>query len=49
MVSRVRQRKDRRIQRTEELLRGALTALIREKPYEEIVVKEILGRANVGR
>jgi AcrR family transcriptional regulator len=49
MVPSVRQRKDRRIQRTEELLRGALGALIREKPYEDIVVKEILGRANVGR
>lgn len=40
---------DRRIQKTEALLRGALGALIREKPYEDIVVKEILGRANVGR
>ena len=43
------QTKDRRIQRTEALLRGALAALIREKPYEDIVVKEILHRANVGR
>lgn len=41
--------KDRRIQKTEALLRGALGALIREKPYEDIVVKEILNRANVGR
>jgi AcrR family transcriptional regulator len=49
MSSRVRQGKDRRIQRTETLLRGALGALLLEKPYEEIVVKEILGRANVGR
>jgi AcrR family transcriptional regulator len=44
-----RRTKDRRIQRTEALLREALGALIREKPYEEIVVKEILNRANVGR
>lgn len=41
--------KDRRIQKTEQLLREALVALIREKPYEDIAVKEILGRANVGR
>lgn len=40
---------DRRIQKTEALLRGALGALIREKPYDDIVVKEILNRANVGR
>lgn len=41
--------KDRRIQRTEAQLRDALGALIREKPYDDIVVKEILDRANVGR
>jgi AcrR family transcriptional regulator len=41
--------KDRRIQKTQALLREALAALIREKPYDEIVVKEILDRANVGR
>ena len=41
--------KDRRIQKTDALLRGALGALIHEKPYEEIVVKEVLNRANVGR
>jgi len=44
-----KQRRDRRIQKTEALLRDALAALIREKPYDDIVVKEILGRANVGR
>jgi hypothetical protein len=31
--------KDRQIQKTEALLRGALGALIREKPYDDIVVK----------
>lgn len=41
--------KDRRIQKTESLLREALGSLIREKPYDSIVVKEILHRANVGR
>lgn len=41
--------RDRRIQKTDALLQQALGALIREKPYEDIVVKEILSRANVGR
>jgi AcrR family transcriptional regulator len=40
---------DRRIQKTQNLLRGALVSLIAEKPYGSIVVKEILDRANVGR
>lgn len=40
---------DRRIQKTRQLLHEALMSLIREKPYDEIVVKEILDRANVGR
>lgn len=42
-------KKDRRIERTVALLRGALAELVREKPYEDIVVKEILNRANVAR
>jgi AcrR family transcriptional regulator len=41
--------KDRRIQKTKDLLHQALGSLIREKPYDEIVVQEILDRANVGR
>jgi AcrR family transcriptional regulator len=41
--------KDRRVQKTETLLRDALTSIIREKAYDSIVVKEILDRANVGR
>jgi len=40
---------DRRIQKTHQLLRGSLVSLISEKPYDCIVVKEILDRANVGR
>lgn len=40
---------DRRIQKTTNLLREALVSLIAEKPYDSIVVKEILDRANVGR
>jgi AcrR family transcriptional regulator len=42
-------REDRRIQKTKTLLHQALGDLIREKPYDEIVIKEILDRANVGR
>jgi AcrR family transcriptional regulator len=41
--------RDRRIQKTRDLLHRALAALIREKPYDSISVKEILGRADVGR
>lgn len=44
-----KQAEDRRIQRTQSLLRAALVSLIAEKPYDAIVVKEILDRANVGR
>ncbi|HEX4758000.1 MAG TPA: TetR/AcrR family transcriptional regulator [Terracidiphilus sp.] len=40
---------DRRVGRTQKLLREALHSLIREKDYDSIVVKEILDRANVGR
>lgn len=40
---------DRRVARTQRLLREALHSLIREKDYDTIVVKEILGRADVGR
>ena len=40
---------DRRVQKTLSLLREALVSLIAEKPYDSIVVKEILDRANVGR
>ncbi len=40
---------DRRIQKTRDLLHRSLAALIHEKPYDSISVKEILDRANVGR
>jgi len=40
---------DRRVRRTKSLLHRALASLIHEKPYEDIVVKEILARADVGR
>lgn len=40
---------DRRIRKTRTVLQEALVALIHEKEYDSIVVKEILHRANVGR
>lgn len=40
---------DRRIARTQKLLREALHSLIHERDYDSIAVKEILDRANVGR
>lgn len=40
---------DRRIQKTRRHLGEALSTLIHEKPYDAIAVKEILGRADVGR
>lgn len=40
---------DRRILRTRDTLGDALVELIREKPFDEITVQEILDRAGVGR
>src|SRR5512140_3049397 len=40
---------DRRVQRTEALLREALIALILEKGFDAITVQDILDRANIGR
>ena len=40
---------DRRVQKTRALLHDALASLVHEKSYDDIVVKEILSRANVGR
>jgi len=40
---------DRRIQKTRAALHEALISLMRERPYESIMVKNILDRANVGR
>src|SRR5215813_11478734 len=48
-MAREKRGNDRRIQKTLGFLHEALGALIREKPYDEIVLKEILDRANVGR
>jgi AcrR family transcriptional regulator len=48
-VSDVAKKEDRRVQRTQQLLREALVALIQEKGYEALSVQEIIDRANVGR
>jgi AcrR family transcriptional regulator len=40
---------DDRVRNTRALLHGALAALVHEKPYDQIVVREILARASVGR
>lgn len=40
---------DRRIQKTRTALHEALISLMRERPYESILVKNILDRANIGR
>jgi AcrR family transcriptional regulator len=42
-------REDRRVLRTQQLLRGALFALIQEKGFEALSVQNIIDRANVGR
>jgi AcrR family transcriptional regulator len=42
-------RVDRRIQRTQRLLRTALMSLIQEKGFEALSVQDIIDRANVGR
>ena len=40
---------DRRIQRTQQLLRSALLSLIQERGFEALSVQDIIDRANVGR
>lgn len=40
---------DRRVERTEQLLRTALFELIEEKGFESVTVRDIIDRANVGR
>jgi AcrR family transcriptional regulator len=40
---------DRRIQRTQQVLRTALFSLIQEKGFEALSVQDIIDRANVGR
>jgi len=42
-------RKDRRVERTRQLIRTAFQSLLEEKGYETLTVQEIIDRANVGR
>jgi AcrR family transcriptional regulator len=45
----VPKRRDRRVERTEQLIRGALLSLIQEQGFEGLTVQQIIDRANVGR
>jgi AcrR family transcriptional regulator len=40
---------DRRVQRTQQLVRSAMLSLIQEKGFETLTVQEIIDRANIGR
>ena len=42
-------RRDRRVQRTWQLIRAAFRSLLEEKGHETLTVQEIIDRANVGR
>lgn len=44
-----KEKTDRRIQRTRQLIHEAMMALILEKGYEKITIQDILDRANIGR
>ncbi len=48
-ISSRKSRLDRRVVKTQQALHEALIALIREKDYDDIVVQDILDRANIGR
>jgi len=43
------QKADRRSQRTYRLVSSAFAELLSEKPYDEILVQNILDRAGIGR
>jgi AcrR family transcriptional regulator len=45
----VQKRRDRRVERTQQLIRGALRSLIQENGFEALTVQQIIDRANVGR
>jgi len=42
-------RLDRRVERTQQVLRAALLSLIQEKGFESLSVQDVIDRANVGR
>lgn len=43
------EKKDRRVQRTRQLLREAVMALIADQGYDSITVQDIIDQANIGR
>lgn len=43
------EKSDRRVQRTRQLLKGALVHLIKERGYDAITIQDITDQANVGR
>jgi AcrR family transcriptional regulator len=45
----VTRKADRRVQRTQQLIRGALRSLLEEKGFEALTVQQIIDKANVGR
>ncbi len=45
----VAKKMDRRVQRTQQLVRNAMLSLIQEKGFETLTVQEIIDRANIGR
>src|SRR5215216_6296836 len=49
MTQLLKNKMDRRIQRTRKALRTALLELIKEKGYDAISIEEITDRANLGR
>src|SRR5260221_2026521 len=49
VISVKQQKTDRRSQRTYRLVSSAFAELVVEKPYEEILVQDILDRADIGR
>src|SRR5882724_744682 len=40
---------DRRVQRSKQMLKKALTSLMAEKPFDRITIQDILDHADVGR
>lgn len=49
MKTAMQKKTDRRVERTEQLLRSALLELIEDKGFEALTVQDIIDRANVGR
>jgi len=48
-MAQVARRKDRRVERTQQLIQTAFRSLLEEKGFEALTVQQIIDRANVGR